>query len=83
MASVATSNPDPVVGEECWKTDLEVAVARSLHLVVARIQQEVVVATWKVDRLWEILPMISWVPDYSKNPVTTMFESCLIIQILT
>jgi hypothetical protein len=37
MASAVASNPNPVVGEECWKTDLEVAGARSLHTVMARI----------------------------------------------
>jgi hypothetical protein len=43
MASVMTSNPDPSVGEECWKTDLDTTVGdgdRSLPKAVA--------ATWKV-----------------------------------
>jgi hypothetical protein len=31
---VVTSNPDPTV-EECWKSDLDVAGARSLHPVAA------------------------------------------------
>jgi hypothetical protein len=34
-ALVAASKPDPTVGEECWKTDLEVAGATSLHPVAA------------------------------------------------
>jgi hypothetical protein len=44
-ASVVTSNPDPTLGEECWKTDLEAADARSLYLVAARIQLEAVATT--------------------------------------
>jgi hypothetical protein len=41
---VMTSNPDPVVGEECWKTDLDAAGTISLHPVTDRIQLEAVVA---------------------------------------
>jgi hypothetical protein len=58
-ASAMTSNPDLVVGEECWKSNLEAMGTRNLHLVVTRIQLKVVVATWKVARLLEILPMTS------------------------
>jgi hypothetical protein len=46
------------VGEECSKTDLDASAAKSLHLVAAIIQLEVMVATWKVARLLEILPGI-------------------------
>jgi hypothetical protein len=34
--SAMTSNPDLAVGEDCRKTDLEAAGARSLHPVAAR-----------------------------------------------
>jgi hypothetical protein len=78
-ASAVASNLDPTLGEECWKTDLEVVSARSLHPMVAKIQLQVVVTTWKVDWPWEILPMTSWVHDYSENPVTVKIELCLII----
>jgi hypothetical protein len=56
---LTTSNPNPVVGEECWKADLDTVVgegARSLDLKAARILLEVVAAMWKVHRLREILP---------------------------
>jgi hypothetical protein len=66
---MVVSNPDPAVGEEWWKTGLEAAGARSLHPVVAIIQLEAVIAMWKVDRLWEILPTTSRVLDYSENLV--------------
>jgi hypothetical protein len=71
--SAMASNPYLAVGEECRKTDLDMAVgegARSLDLLVARSLLEAVTATWKVHRLREILPMTSWVPSYSENPVT-------------
>jgi hypothetical protein len=41
-----------------------------MDLKAARSLPEVVADTWKVHRLWEILPTISWVPGYSKNPIT-------------
>jgi hypothetical protein len=66
-ASVVTSNLDPTMWEECYKTDLEMVGIRSLHFVAAKIQMEAVVATWKVAWLLEILPMASRVLDYSKN----------------
>jgi hypothetical protein len=66
-------NPDPSVGKECQMTDLDTVVeegARRMDLKAARSLPEVVADTWKVHRLWEILPTISWVPGYSKNPIT-------------
>jgi hypothetical protein len=70
-ALAMASNPDLTVGEECWKTGLEAVGARNLHLVVARIQLEVMAVTWKVvARLLEILPMASWVSGYYENLVT-------------
>jgi hypothetical protein len=39
MASATASYPDPDLGDECWKTDLDKTVeegARSLDLLVAR-----------------------------------------------
>jgi hypothetical protein len=48
---MAAGNPDPVVGDECWKIDLEAISSRSLQPVVARIHLEAMVTTWKVDRL--------------------------------
>jgi hypothetical protein len=53
-ASVTVSNPDPAVGEECQKADLDMAVgegARNLDLKAVRILPEAVVATWKVHQL--------------------------------
>jgi hypothetical protein len=73
MASVTASNPDPAVGEECRKANLDMAVgegARSMDLKRAKISSEVMAATWKVHHLQNILIMTSWVSDYSKNPVT-------------
>jgi hypothetical protein len=78
-ASAAASNLDLTMGKQCWKTDLEVAGARNLHLVAARIELEAVVATWKVARLLKILPMASRLAGYSENPVTGKVDSCLII----
>jgi hypothetical protein len=72
-ASVIASNPAPAVGEECWKTGMTMIVGegtRSRDRVVARSLPEAVVVMWKVYRLWEILPIASWVSDYSENPVT-------------
>jgi hypothetical protein len=57
--SVMTSNPNLGVGKECRNTDLDTAAggdARRLDLLVARSRSEAVVTTWKVHRLWEILP---------------------------
>jgi hypothetical protein len=76
-ASATASNPDPVVGEDCWKTDLDTAMgegAKSLDRVAAKSLPTVVVATWKVQRLWEILPTTSWVPDYSENPIAQHYQ---------
>jgi hypothetical protein len=36
-ASPSANTPDPAVGEECLKTGPEVAGARSMYLVAARI----------------------------------------------
>jgi hypothetical protein len=73
-ASASVSNPDPFMGEECQKDDLNTAVgedARSRDMyAAARILPEMVAATWEVHRLWEILPMASRVPSYTKNPTT-------------
>jgi hypothetical protein len=44
--------------------------ARSLDCVVVRSLSEAVAIMWKVHRLWEILPMASWVPGYSENNIT-------------
>jgi hypothetical protein len=55
------------------------ASARSQHLVAAKMQLEAVAATWKVARLLEILSRTSWVPGYSKNPVTRKIDSYFII----
>jgi hypothetical protein len=52
--SAIASNPDPAVGEECQKIDLDTAVgegAKSMDLKVARILPEAVLATWNVHRL--------------------------------
>jgi hypothetical protein len=49
-----TSNPNPTVGEECWKTDLDTTVeegTRSLDCVEGISLPEVVVTMWKVHRL--------------------------------
>jgi hypothetical protein len=43
------------------------------------MQLEAVAATWKVARLLEILSRTSWVPGYSKNPVTRKIDSYFII----
>jgi hypothetical protein len=67
------SNPDPSMGEECRKVDLDTALgedARSMDLKATKILSEVVAATWEVQRLWEILPMTSRVLGYSENPIT-------------
>jgi hypothetical protein len=61
-ASTMASNPDPSVGEECQKADLDTTVGentRNLDLMVARILPEAMAATWEVPRLREILPMTS------------------------
>jgi hypothetical protein len=45
MASATANNPDPTVGEECWKTDLDMTVGegtKSLDSVAATSQPEVV-----------------------------------------
>jgi hypothetical protein len=46
------------------------ANASSLDPKVARIMSEVVVATWEVHRLWEILSTASRVLGYSEKHVT-------------
>jgi hypothetical protein len=77
-ALVPASNPNPSVGEECRKADLDTTMgegARRLDLNAARILSEVVAATWKVHQLRDILPMTSWEPGYSKNHVTQQRSS--------
>jgi hypothetical protein len=72
-ASAMTSTPNPSVGEECQKADLDTAMgenAISLDLYAARILPEAVSATWEVHRLREILPTALRVPDSSEKPVT-------------
>jgi hypothetical protein len=67
---VIACNPDLAVGEECYKTDLDMAVgegARSLDHVVATSLPKAVAVTCKVHRLQKILPIASWVPGYSEN----------------
>jgi hypothetical protein len=67
------SNPNPSMGEECRKADLDTAVgedARSMDLKAAKILSEVVAAMWEVQRLWEILPTTLRVLGYSENPIT-------------
>jgi hypothetical protein len=59
MALVVASNLDPAMAEECWKTNPDTMGAISLHLLAARSQPDVVAATSKVQRLWEILPITS------------------------
>jgi hypothetical protein len=57
----------PKVGEECWNSGLDArleAVATNILVVV------VVVTTSNSSRLWEILPMASWVLDLYENPIT-------------
>jgi hypothetical protein len=78
MALARTNNPGPAVGKECRKTYLDIAVgegAISLDLKAARSLSEAMVAMWKVHQLQEILPMTSWVPGYSENPVTQQRSS--------
>jgi hypothetical protein len=65
MVSMTTSTPDPSVGEECRKADLDTTVgedARSLHLKATRILLDVVAAMWEVHRLREALPTALRVP---------------------
>jgi hypothetical protein len=67
------SSPDLAVGEECWKTDLDTTVgegSRSLDCVADRSLLEAVAVAWKIHWLRDILPIASWVPNYSENPVT-------------
>jgi hypothetical protein len=71
--SATTGNNDPVVGEECWKTDPDTAVgegARSLDLIAAISLPEAVATMLEVLRRQDILPTAKWVSGYSKNPVT-------------
>jgi hypothetical protein len=54
MTSATTSNPDPSMGEECRKADLDTVVgedARSMDLKAPRILPEAAVVTWEVHRL--------------------------------
>jgi hypothetical protein len=76
--SVMDSNSDPAMGEECRMADLDTTVgedARSMNLKATSILPEAVAAMWKVHWLWEIFPMTSWVPGYSKNPATQQILS--------
>jgi hypothetical protein len=71
--AAAASSPDPSVGKEGLQTDLDMAVGAdhsSLDPKAARILPEAVATTWEVHRLWEILPAVSRVPDYSEKHVT-------------
>jgi hypothetical protein len=68
-----TSNPNPSMGEECRKADLDTTMwegVRNMDLKASRILSEEVVISWKVHWLWEILPMTSRVPTYFENRVT-------------
>jgi hypothetical protein len=49
-ALAAANIPNLIVGEECWKSDLEATSAINMHLdsAVARIQLEAMATTWKV-----------------------------------
>jgi hypothetical protein len=55
IASAMASTPNPSVGEECRKADLNTAVeedAWSLDLKVVKILTDMVTNTWKVHGLW-------------------------------
>jgi hypothetical protein len=87
MTVAAASSPNQSMGEESLQADLDTAVgadASSLDLKADRILPEVVVATWEVHRLREILPTTLRVRGYSEKPVTQERSShaCLIIKIL-
>jgi hypothetical protein len=72
MASAMAGILDLAVWE-CWIAVLDTTMgegARSLDLKVARILPKVVVTTWKVHQLWEILPTTTCVPGYFENPIT-------------
>jgi hypothetical protein len=59
MVLVTPSTPNPTVGEEFQKANLDTTVgedARSLDLYAAKILPEGVASTWEVHRLWQILP---------------------------
>jgi hypothetical protein len=54
LLTASTNNPDPSVGEECRKANLDTVVgedSRSLDLYVARILPEAVAVMWEVHRL--------------------------------
>jgi hypothetical protein len=71
--SVMASAPNPSVGEECRKADLDMTMgedARSLNLWAVKIMSEVVATMWEVHRLRDILPTTSRVPGYSEKHVT-------------
>jgi hypothetical protein len=71
--SATSSTPDPSMGEECWKADLDTDMGedvRSLDLKAAKILMEAVTPTWEVHRLQDVLLTTSMVPGYSENPVT-------------
>jgi hypothetical protein len=76
VSMTAASISGPKVGEECWNSGLDArleAVAANIHLeaVVTNILVVVVVVTTSnSSRLWEILPMASWVLDPYENPIT-------------
>jgi hypothetical protein len=82
--SVTANISSPTVWEECWNFGLEVVGTRNPHLAAtaASIQLEVVGGTSKAARLWQILPMVSWVLDPFENPVTWKIDSWLRIWIL-
>jgi hypothetical protein len=61
------SIPGQKVGEECWNSGLD----GRLEAVAASIQLDAVVAaTSEAARLWETLPMASWMLDPYENLVT-------------
>jgi hypothetical protein len=67
VPTAVASIPSLKVREECWNSGLD----GRLEAVVASIQLEAVVeATPKSARLWETLPMASWVLDPYENPIT-------------
>jgi hypothetical protein len=71
--AMAVSSPDPFVEEEGLQAHLDTAVgedASSPDLKAARILAKVVVATWEVHQLWQILTTASRLHGYSEKPVT-------------
>jgi hypothetical protein len=72
-AAAVASSLDSFVGEEGIHADLDTAVgadASSLDPKAARILSKAVADMWEVQRLREILPTASRVPNYSEKPIT-------------